>query len=66
MGWIGSLLTVRGIQLITQIKRGHSTEMKRKTDPEAELEAVLSDSTTSKTKPADQRTKQKAKGKKGE
>lgn len=66
MGWIGSLLTVRGIQLLTQLKRGTPTEMKRKSGPEAELEAVLSDSTTSKMKPAEQRSKQKAKGKKGE
>jgi len=66
MGWIGSLLSVRGIQLLTQIKRETSTQMKRKSDPEAELEAALNDSTTSKTKPSKQRSKQKVKGKKGE
>jgi hypothetical protein len=28
MGWIGSLLTVRGVQLVTQIKRQVKTEVK--------------------------------------
>jgi len=27
MGWIGSLLTIRGVQLVTQLKRGIKTEV---------------------------------------
>lgn len=66
MGWMGSLLTVRGIQLLTQIRRETSPEIKRKVDPEAELEAVLGNSKTTRTKPTKQRSKRKVKGKKGE
>ena len=33
MGWIGSLLTIRGVQLVTPLKRGVKTEVKPEVKP---------------------------------
>lgn len=33
MGWIGSLLTIRGVQLVTQLKREVKTEVKPEVEP---------------------------------
>ncbi len=66
MGWIGSLLTVRGIQLLTKSKREPQTEPKPKRKPEAELEAALHESQTPEKEATKRRSAWKAKGKKGE
>jgi len=33
MGWIGSLLTIRGVQLVTQLRRGVRTEVRPEVKP---------------------------------
>ena len=66
MGWIGSLLTVRGIQLLTKSKREPSSEPKPKSKPEAELDAALHESKAPEKEAVKRRSARKAKGKKGE
>jgi hypothetical protein len=66
MGWIGSLLTVRGIQLLTKRKREPPSAPKPKSKPEAELDAALRESKTPEKKTTKRRSARKAKGKKGE
>ena len=66
MGWIGSLLTVRGIQLLTKSKREPPSEPKPKSKPEAELDAALRESKTPEKESTKRRSARRAKGKKGE
>jgi len=37
MGWIGSILTIRGVNLLTQIKKETKPEVKPETKPEIKL-----------------------------
>jgi len=37
MGWIGSILTIRGVNLLTQIKKETKPEVKLETKPEIKL-----------------------------
>ncbi len=66
MGWIGSILTVRGIQLFTQSRQKAPQEVKPKSSAETELDAVLNDTETTSSEPTKKRSKRKLKGKKGE
>ncbi len=52
MGWIGSTLTIRGIDLFTKIRRETPPETKPDISPEAKLEDILDDKTSTSTKVA--------------
>lgn len=50
MGWIGSTLTIRGIDLFTKIRRETPPETKQDISPEAKLEDILDDKPSKNTK----------------
>jgi len=52
MGWIGSTLTIRGIDLFTKIRRETPPETKPDISSEVELEDMLADKTSKSTKVA--------------
>ncbi len=52
MGWIGSTLTMRGIDLFTKIRRETPPETKPDISTEAELEDIRADKTSKSTKVA--------------
>jgi hypothetical protein len=52
MGWIGSTLTIRGIDLFTKIRRETPPETKPDISSEAELEDIRADKTSKSTKVA--------------